>query len=152
MIDTKMELITNDSLNNIFIDINEFDVPSFSTEIFNKNKVFYDKVDDENIALFYDIDNKILYSTFFSSENDLFNLDLIEKENNYIIDIDENVDISINQNNSKINKKKKNNIIKKNKQKEKSKGTLLKILNHSKCVQIDDFIKLINSKRERNNL
>ena len=113
MIDTKMELITNDSLNNIFIDINEFDVPSFSTEIFNKNKVFYDKVDDENIALFYDIDNKILYSTFFSSENDLFNLDLIEKENNYIIDIDENVDISINHNNSKINKKKKNNIIKK---------------------------------------
>ncbi len=150
--DTKMELNKDDNLNNKFIDINEFEVPSFSTEIFNKNKVFYDKVDDENIALFYDIDNKILYSTFFSSENDLFNLDLIEKENNYIIDIDENVDISINHNNSKINKKKKNNIIKKNKQKEKSKGTLLKILNHSKCVQIDDFIKLINSKRARNNL
>ena len=149
--DTKMELNKDDNLNNKFIDINEFEVPSFSTEIFNKNKVFYNKVNDENYALLYDNDNLILYSTFFSLENNLFNSNLIEKEDNYIIDIEENENISINDNKSSINKKEKKNIIQNKKKKEKNKGTFLKILNHSIYVHIDDFIKLINSKRKRKN-
>ncbi len=146
-----MELNKDDNLNNKFIDINEFEVPSFSTEIFNKNKVFYNKVNDENYALLYDNDNLILYSTFFSLENNLFNSNLIEKEDNYIIDIEENENISINDNKSSINKKEKKNIIQNKKKKEKNKGTFLKILNHSIYVHIDDFIKLINSKRKRKN-
>jgi hypothetical protein len=149
--DTKMELNKDDNLNNKFIDINEFEVPSFSTEIFNKNKVFYNKVNDENYALLYDNDNLILYSTFFSLENNLFNSNLIEKEDNYIIDIEENENISINDNKSSIKKKEKKNIIQNKKKKEKNKGTFLKILNHSIYVHIDDFIKLINSKRKRKN-
>ena len=128
--DTKMELNKDDNLNNKFIDINEFEVPSFSTEIFNKNKVFYNKVNDENYALLYDNDNLILYSTFFSLENNLFNSNLIEKEDNYIIDIEENENISINDNKSSINKKEKKNIIQNKKKKEKNKGTFLKILNN----------------------
>ncbi len=146
-----MELNKDDNLNNKFIDINEFEVPSFSTEIFNKNKIFYNKVNDENYALLYDNDNLILYSTFFSLENNLFNSNLIEKEDNYIIDIEENENISINDNKSSINKKEKKNIIQNKKKKEKNKGTFLKILNHSIYVHIDDFIKLINSKRKRKN-
>ena len=117
--DTKMELNKDDNLNNKFIDINEFEVPSFSTEIFNKNKVFYNKVNDENYALLYDNDNLILYSTFFSLENNLFNSNLIEKEDNYIIDIEENENISINDNKSSINKKEKKNIIQNKKKKKK---------------------------------
>ena len=119
--DTKMELNKDDNLNNKFIDINEFEVPSFSTEIFNKNKVFYNKVNDENYALLYDNDNLILYSTFFSLENNLFNSNLIEKEDNYIIDIEENENISINDNKSSINKKEKKNIIQNKKKKKKIK-------------------------------
>jgi hypothetical protein len=128
--DTKMELNKDDNLNNKFIDINEFEVPSFSTEIFNKNKVFYNKVNDENYALLYDNDNLILYSTFFSLENNLFNSNLIEKEDNYIIDIEENENISINDNKSSINKKEKKNIIQNKKKKEKNKEKFLKKLNN----------------------
>ena len=43
MMDISIELDKNDDLNNNLIDINEFDVPSFSIEIFNKNKILYNK-------------------------------------------------------------------------------------------------------------
>ena len=151
MMDISIELDKNDDLNNNLIDINEFDVPSFSIEIFNKNKILYNKFNNDNITLFDNSDYKKLYSTFFSSENDLLNINFIEKENNYNIVIDENEENSFNQNKFHLNKKENNNIVNNKKQKEKKKTFLNKINNYSKFVQKDDFIKLISSKRVRNN-
>ena len=151
MMDISIELDKNDDLNNILIDINEFDVPSFSIEIFNKNKILYNKFNKDNITLFDNSDYKKLYSTFFSSENDLLNINFIEKENNYNIVIDENEENSFNQNIFHLNKKENNNIVNNKKQKEKKKTFLNIVNNYSKFVQKDDFIKLISSKRVRNN-
>ena len=151
MMDISIELDKNDDLNNILIDINEFDVPSFSIEIFNKNKILYNKFNKDNITLFDNSDYKKLYSTFFSSENDLLNINFIEKENNYNIVIDENEENSFNQNKFHLNKKENNNIVNNKKQKEKKKTFLNIVNNYSKFVQKDDFIKLISSKRVRNN-
>lgn len=152
MMDISIELDKNDDLNNNLIDINEFDVPSFSIEIFNKNKILYNKFNKDNITLFDNSDYKKLYSTFFSSENDLLNINFIEKENNYNIVIDENEENSFNQNKFHLNKKENNNIVNNKKQKEKKKTFLNLVNNYSKFVQEDDFIKLISSKRVRNNL
>ena len=151
MMDISIELDKNDDLNNNLIDINEFDVPSFSIEIFNKNKILYNKFNKDNITLFDNSDYKKLYSTFFSSENDLLNINFIEKENNYNIVIDENEENSFNQNIFHLNKKENNNIVNNKKQKEKKKTFLNIVNNYSKFVQKDDFIKLISSKRVRNN-
>jgi len=151
MMDISIELDKNDDLNNNLIDINEFDVPSFSIEIFNKNKILYNKFNKDNITLFDNSDYKKLYSTFFSSENDLLNINFIEKENNYNIVIDENEENSFNQNKFHLNKKENNNIVNNKKQKEKKKTFLNIVNNYSKFVQKDDFIKLISSKRVRNN-
>jgi hypothetical protein len=151
MMDISIELDKNDDLNNNLIDINEFDVPSFSIEIFNKNKILYNKFNKNNITLFDNSDYKKLYSTFFSSENDLLNINFIEKENNYNIVIDENEENSFNQNKFHLNKKENNNIVNNKKQKEKKKTFLNIVNNYSKFVQKDDFIKLISSKRVRNN-
>ena len=151
MMDISIELDKNDDLNNNLIDINEFDVPSFSIEIFNKNKILYNKFNKDNITLFDNSDYKKLYSTFFSSENDLLNINFIEKENNYNIVIDENEENSFNQNKFHLNKKENNNIVNNKKQKEKKKTFLNIVNNYSKFVQKDDFLKLISCKRVRNN-